>query len=697
MATYAELKELYQNRNQIKDKELIANINIDEFDKVPTEYSIPHDEFVKANSGLKGIMDYDKRGYTEPEDYRLCFQCNQAIARIDEVMPYLDKINESLEKRGVDINSFKDSSSYSTRLLPLGDEILRARDAGVVEEYADYLCSEIAPRDTDAPHWMRETTEARRFLQRGYALDQVKSFMEGNPEVRQSVDLFVRDCEHNQTSTDYMMKGVSVITKCKDMDSAYAISDTMTRAKFSPEAADAIRESYEMMMNAPDDKNPMIPAINERRFEVNHMIGSADRYIGDITSFASEHQSIMDAHPELIKEMTQDFIDNGKSNRSLSSYFHNEPDKTHDFVAPYYMISTEPKTPEPEACGGDGNNYTMFYTGGGSSYANNTMDNIAAFGKGLYPGLKDKSLDEIKDYHIYWGSDEASGYNLKGFYNGDTYVLFDDIEKLPPEMKHDAEQMCDGYRKDRQHAAVDSKYNEDGKYASSLFDKRTKGYYVLDYMNGDGEGGTKIGKIVNGNPEPFAEDDGGIGFHEITHHAYIDNCIDYLKSTYKGDSQENVFKNLECDKSLSHAERNYVTQRCIGNTLGKSNDYSMFNVKGVNYRTSKEGEGFYTGYVDVPDNISKNGKAYITFNKNQIKDDNGAKHTATIRLKNDSNRKIRVLGADGKYADGKVTVGQLKDLNVAVLESRKKAIEIAKATGDGLKTLGDSTRDFGDE
>ena len=105
MATYAELKELYQNRNQIKDKELIANINIDAFDKVPKEYAIPHDEFVKANSGLKGVMDYDKRNYTEPEDYRLCFQCNQAIARIDEVMPYLDKINESLEKRGVDIDS----------------------------------------------------------------------------------------------------------------------------------------------------------------------------------------------------------------------------------------------------------------------------------------------------------------------------------------------------------------------------------------------------------------------------------------------------------------------------------------------------------------------------------------------------------------------------------------------------------------
>lgn len=93
--------------------------------------------------------------------------------------------------------------------------------------------------------------------------------------------------------------------------------------------------------------------------------------------------------------------------------------------------------------GGDKTNYFMFYTDNYGGYKDNTADNIAQYGKEHLEGLKDLSLEEIKDKHLYWGTE--TGFNA--FYNGDTYVLFDDIEKLPEDMKKDAYENCKGYSK----------------------------------------------------------------------------------------------------------------------------------------------------------------------------------------------------------------------------------------------------------
>lgn len=94
--------------------------------------------------------------------------------------------------------------------------------------------------------------------------------------------------------------------------------------------------------------------------------------------------------------------------------------------------------------GGDKKNWFAFYTGlQGGSYSNNTQDNIAQFGKENLEGLKDLSIEEIKDSHMYWGSE----YGFHSFYNGDTFILFDDIEKLPEDMKKDAYECCKCYKK----------------------------------------------------------------------------------------------------------------------------------------------------------------------------------------------------------------------------------------------------------
>ena len=86
--------------------------------------------------------------------------------------------------------------------------------------------------------------------------------------------------------------------------------------------------------------------------------------------------------------------------------------------------------------GGDKTNYWMFYTGPGYK---TTKENIANWAKFTIPEFKDMSIDEIIKLHIYFGTDECSHYGIyKAFYNGDTYILYNNINELSPEYKEDA-------------------------------------------------------------------------------------------------------------------------------------------------------------------------------------------------------------------------------------------------------------------
>lgn len=106
-------------------------------------------------------------------------------------------------------------------------------------------------------------------------------------------------------------------------------------------------------------------------------------------------------------------------------------------------VQEDKLTEAVEVCGGDKTNYLMFYTSNYGTYKDNTADNIAQYGKEHLEGLKDLSIEEIKNKHLYWASE--IGYHSA--YNGDTYVLFDDIEKLPEDMKQDAIENCKGCKK----------------------------------------------------------------------------------------------------------------------------------------------------------------------------------------------------------------------------------------------------------
>lgn len=91
--------------------------------------------------------------------------------------------------------------------------------------------------------------------------------------------------------------------------------------------------------------------------------------------------------------------------------------------------------------GGDKENLFYFYTGG-SSYKDNTIENIAAYAQEHFDSCRGKTVEEIESKHIFWGTESSS---FHGLYNGDTYILFDDIEKLPKDVQQDALKRCPGY------------------------------------------------------------------------------------------------------------------------------------------------------------------------------------------------------------------------------------------------------------
>ena len=86
-------------------------------------------------------------------------------------------------------------------------------------------------------------------------------------------------------------------------------------------------------------------------------------------------------------------------------------------------------------CGGDNENYWLFYTGHG--YKTRKID-IANWARYELPNLFfDMSNDEIIKNHIYWGTDKSS--HFRAMYNGDTYVLYYNINALPEDLRQDAQ------------------------------------------------------------------------------------------------------------------------------------------------------------------------------------------------------------------------------------------------------------------
>lgn len=86
--------------------------------------------------------------------------------------------------------------------------------------------------------------------------------------------------------------------------------------------------------------------------------------------------------------------------------------------------------------GGDNENYWFFYCGNGYKVSKLAIANWARYE--LENLFFDMTEDEIMRRHIYWATDEGISYH--GIYNGDTYVLFYNMNHLPEDLKYDAMQ-----------------------------------------------------------------------------------------------------------------------------------------------------------------------------------------------------------------------------------------------------------------
>ena len=133
MATYAELKELSQHMDRIDDS-VFMGFDIEGMpNHLPRNVRRANDAFVAANKDVPGVMDYDASGFTEPEDEHDCFINNQALTRLPEVMPYLEKMNQYVKEGGLE------DKGYSMYMLHLGAKILNGKDKGLSDEQCDYL------------------------------------------------------------------------------------------------------------------------------------------------------------------------------------------------------------------------------------------------------------------------------------------------------------------------------------------------------------------------------------------------------------------------------------------------------------------------------------------------------------------------------------------------------------------------------
>lgn len=85
-------------------------------------------------------------------------------------------------------------------------------------------------------------------------------------------------------------------------------------------------------------------------------------------------------------------------------------------------------------CGENNESYWMFYTGPG--YKNVTRETVADYARFELSAFKDMDSEEIMHKHLYWGTESAE---FKEYYNGDTFILFTNLNTLPEKMRLDAE------------------------------------------------------------------------------------------------------------------------------------------------------------------------------------------------------------------------------------------------------------------
>lgn len=279
MATYKELKTYADSISGSADAKKLSNemknIGLADTDHVPgVQFSDSWNLFAK-HKDLPGMMPADFS--MEPEDYRDCYNNNYSVLRINDVMPYLDKINSHLSES--DLND----KNYSRRVLRLAAECVDAHEKDhLSDEKIDYMISKSIDADLHTFGHKRfdmMMPNVRSYL-KNYSFDQAKMLSDIDPNARDGVRYFLSYLPFDE-------KAISIIGKSKSPDISFGVADYMStrieshmeydelydKADMIVESCNAIRDAG--VTNMYDEDGPraiMVPMSSVASYEVPRIL-----------------------------------------------------------------------------------------------------------------------------------------------------------------------------------------------------------------------------------------------------------------------------------------------------------------------------------------------------------------------------------------------------------------------------------------
>ena len=247
-------------------------------------------------------------------------------------------------------------------------------------------------------------------------------------------------------------------------------------------------------------------------------------------------------------------------------------------------------------------------------------------------------------------------------------------------------------------------------------------YFVYDYEddNNAAENRTIIGKVVDG--EPYEIDNDGVSTsHQVHHYENLDAAFNGVPKRALGRLEtdglsdiENVYvkeltqQKLDAVKAIENTKDNRqfdgdldgdtipVTSHSAESAaktqavLAAKQEISQpthvnLDVKNVTERytiNNGKSNAFYTGYVDVPESVSENKKAYITFDKNQVNGEqpNTNHSSCSVNLPSDSARNMRVK-ENGEYVTKSITGSELGNLQKAAHKEYDNMVASVESKG----------------
>lgn len=320
MASFNDLVEL-QNDIIAGEKHIVVpnDFAIESLDSVgdhlPDSVRLNNDTFVNMNAGIPGVMNFDAAGYTEPESRRDCWANNYALAHLNEIMPYLEKMNQYLSDEQIS------SPDYSKYTLHLAAECMQAQsatmsDKPLSDEKVDFMIETATQKDYGyfgCKHHEYNMFQIRRdFQDRNMSIDNERVMTAINDESRLAVELY---CD----TVGFDKQVIETIGRCNDMDVACAIEDCLEQNNIDIKQADTLVKC----MNRINDYAHSEENVNSdggRRISMYRMEQNTQAFVNVINQYPR-----IGNNEAKMNMIASNFIDD-KTHSDLASYIDDNPD-----------------------------------------------------------------------------------------------------------------------------------------------------------------------------------------------------------------------------------------------------------------------------------------------------------------------------------------------------------------------------------